>query len=71
MAWVTNDGEYNGSSLVLEFNYNDLTAGQWERLEQMADQDRYEYVKFILDGHNLNVCEIEMDNFGQEWGLDG
>lgn len=70
MAWVTNDGEYNGSSLVLEFNYNDLNQQQWENLENMADSDRYEYVKFILDGHNLNVCEIEMDNFGQEWGLE-
>jgi hypothetical protein len=69
MAWVTNDGEYNGSSLVIEFDYDSLTPQQWENLEEMADSHRYDYVRFILDGHNLNVCEIEMENFGQEWGL--
>jgi hypothetical protein len=70
MAWVTNDGEYNGASLVIEFDYDALTAQQWENLEEMADSDRYDYVRFILDGHNLNVCEIEMENFGREWGLE-
>lgn len=70
MAWVTNDGEYNGTSLVIEFDYNALTPQQWENLENMADSDRYDYVRFILDGHNLNVCEIEMENFGREWGLE-
>jgi hypothetical protein len=69
MAWVTNDGEYNGTSLVIEFDYDSLTPDQWGRLEEMSDSDRYDYVRFILDGHNLNVCEIEMENFGQEWGL--
>jgi hypothetical protein len=70
MAWVTNDGEYNGSSLVIEFDYDDLTPQQWENLENMSDSNRYDYVRFILDGHNLNVCEIEMEEFGQEWGLE-
>lgn len=69
MAWVTNDGEYNGTSLVIEFDYDDLTPDQWGRLEEMSDSNRYDYVRFILDGHNLNVCEIEMEEFGQEWGL--
>ncbi len=69
MAWVTNDGEYNGSSLVLEFNYNDLNAQQWENLENMSDVDRYEYVKAITDANDDLVREIEMDNFGEDWGL--
>jgi len=70
MAWVTNDGEYNGTSLVIEFDYDDLTPDQWTRLEEMSDSNRYDYVKAILDKHNLNVCEIEMEEFGVEYGLE-
>jgi hypothetical protein len=70
MAWVTNDGEYNGTSLVIEFDYDDLTPDQWSRLEEMSDSNRYDYVKAILDKHNLNVQEIEMEEFGVEYGLE-
>jgi hypothetical protein len=70
LAWVTNDGEYNGTSLVIEFDYDDLTPDQWGRLEEMSDSNRYDYVKAILDKHNLNVQEIEMEEFGVEYGLD-
>ena len=70
MAWVTNDGEYNGTSLVIEFDYDSLTPDQWTRLEEMSDSNRYDYVKAILDKHNLNVCEIEMEEFGVEYGLE-
>jgi hypothetical protein len=70
MAWVTNDGEYNGTSLVIEFDYDDLTPDQWGRLEEMSDSNRYDYVRAILDKHNLNVQEIEMEEFGVEYGLD-
>lgn len=64
MAWVTNDGEYNGSSLVLEFDYDDLTPEQWENLENMSDDSRYDYVEAILN-NNLNTASfIEEQNFG-------
>lgn len=69
MAWVTNDGEYNGSSVVLEFKFDDLTPNQWNNLEEMADVDRYEYVSAILAYNDDLVRSIEMDNFGEEWGL--
>lgn len=69
MAWVTNDGEYNGSSVVLEFKFDALTESQWSNLEEMADVDRYEYVSAILANNDELVRNIEMDNFGEEWGL--
>lgn len=69
MAWVTNDGEYNGSSVVLEFKFDQLTPNQWNNLEEMADVDRYEYVSAILANNDDLVRNIEMDNFGEEWGL--
>ena len=69
MAWVTNDGEYNGSSVVLEFKFDDLTQSQWLNLEEMSDVDRYEYVSAILANNDDLVRSIELDNFGEEWGL--
>lgn len=69
MAWVTNDGEYNGSSLVIEFDTDTLNDQQWSNLEEMADTDRYEYVEAILANDDDKVRHIELDNFGQEWGL--
>lgn len=69
MAWVTNDGEYNGSSVILEFKFDQLTPNQWHNLEEMSDVDRYEYVSAILANNDDLVRNIEMDNFGEEWGL--
>lgn len=67
-AWVATDGSYGGGE-PLVFDSNQLTDEQWERLTDMFDHDRYDYVKNILNGHDMNVREIEMDNFGEEWGL--
>lgn len=69
MAWVTNDGEYNGGSNIIEFDYHDLTQEQWTRLEEMADVDRLDYVEAILAEDDDKVRHIEMDNFGEEWGI--
>lgn len=64
MAWVTNDGEYNGGSEVLNFEFDDLTIEQWENLENMADSDRLPYVEAILANDEDAISFIEMNNFG-------
>jgi hypothetical protein len=69
MAWVTNDGEYNGSSVVLEFDFNALNEQQWSNLEDMSSMDRLDYVEAILAGDDDKVRHIELDNFTEEWGL--
>lgn len=69
MAWVTNDGEYNGSSSIIEFDYDYITPEQWENLENMADSDRFDYVQAILKENDETVRLIEFNNFGEEWGL--
>ncbi len=69
MAWVTNDGEYNGSSIVLEFDFNALNDQQWSNLEDMSSMDRLDYVEAILAGDDDKVRHIELDNFTEEWGL--
>lgn len=69
MAWVSTDGSYGGDDDIITFDGSKLTDMQWERLTDMADGDKYAYVKFIIEGHDMNVREIEMENFGEEWGL--
>jgi hypothetical protein len=69
MAWVTNDGEYNGSSVVLEFDFNALNEQQWSNLEDMSSMDRLDYVEAILAEDDDKVRHIELDNFTEEWGL--
>lgn len=69
MAWVTNDGEYNGTSVVLEFDFNALNEQQWSNLEDMSSMDRLDYVEAILAGDDDKVRHIELDNFTEEWGL--
>lgn len=69
MAWVTNDGEYNGSSVVLEFDFNALNEQQWSNLEDMSAMDRLDYVEAILAEDDDKVRHIELDNFTEEWGL--
>jgi hypothetical protein len=69
MAWVTNDGEYNGTSIVLEFDFNALNEQQWSNLEDMSSMDRLDYVEAILAEDDSKVRHIELDNFTEEWGL--
>ena len=61
MAWVTNDGEYNGSSDVLVFDYDQLTPEQWDNLENMSDSLRFEYVDAILCGRTTEVELLESE----------
>jgi hypothetical protein len=69
LAWVTNDGEYNGTSIVLEFDFNALNEQQWSNLEDMSSMDRLDYVEAILAEDDDKVRHIELDNFTEEWGL--
>lgn len=69
MAWVSSDGSYGGDDDIITFDGSKLTDMQWERLTDISDSDKYDYVKNILNGHDMNVREIEMENFGEEWGL--
>jgi hypothetical protein len=67
-AWVAADGSY-GDGEIIYFEPETLTDAQWERLTDMSDSDRILYVRAIMDDNNILVCEIEMENFGEEWGM--
>ena len=67
-AWVTEDGSY-GEGEIIYFEPETLTDAQWERLTDMSDNSRIKYVRAIMDFDDKAVREIEMDNFGEEWGM--
>ena len=68
MAFVSADGEYGQGVIVFEPTL--LNNNQWEMLTDMAARDRADYVAAILSRNNVAVCEIEMENFGEEFGLE-
>lgn len=67
-AWVTKDGEFGGGPIFF-IDSIALNIQQWDNLANMAASDRWDYVENILNVHDMNVREIEMENFGVEWGL--
>tara|TARA_B110000503_G_C6856213_1_gene292933 strand:+ start:69 stop:287 length:219 start_codon:yes stop_codon:yes gene_type:complete len=69
-AYVTADGSYGGEDILL-FDPDTLNDNQWEMLTDMADGDRIVYVHAIRNKDDVAVRAIEMDNFGEEFGLDG
>ena len=69
-AYVTEEGTYGGDKVFM-FESDSLNDNQWEMLTDMADTDRYLYVQAIIDSNDAAVRAIEMDNFGEEFGLEG
>jgi hypothetical protein len=67
-AWVTDDGSY-GVGAVITLNSFSLSDAQWDRVSELPDSARYEYVRLILEDDDFSVREIEKENFGEEWGL--
>ena len=47
-AYVTADGAYGVGDILL-FEETDLTERQWLRVDTMNDNDRYDYVKAIME----------------------
>jgi hypothetical protein len=60
-AWVAEYGEFGYNSQLVTFDSEALTEQQWDRLAELADYDRIEYVLAILDGDDLTEWENEDD----------
>lgn len=56
-AYVTEDGDYGESEDMLLFHSDALTKEQWTILSWVRGNDRYEYVKAILEGDLETVAE--------------
>jgi len=69
-SFVTEDGEYGSSDDLALFDRNDLTTEQWENLGEISDTDRIKYVQAILEKDDVLITKMELDNFGEHWGLD-
>ncbi len=56
IGWVTEDGSYGYGGIIL-VTENALTDDQWERVGNMRDNDRYDYVYAIMAGEPLDDWE--------------
>lgn len=59
-AYVTADGSF-GVGAVLLFDENALTDEQWDVVDTMSDNYRYEYIQAILKKDSETVRELEED----------
>ena len=55
-AWVSEDGSY-GTNAIVFFDIESITDEQMERLDEMNDSDKYDYVIAIFNGEDLSEWE--------------
>jgi hypothetical protein len=55
-AWVCDDGSF-GYGHVAHFDVNALDEDQWEVLENLGDNDKYDYVLAVLNNQDLSQWE--------------
>lgn len=56
MAYVSEYGNY-GEDEVIIFDRSELTSEQWSLLEQLGDNDKFDYVAAVLNGEDLTDWE--------------
>lgn len=59
-AFVTTDGAYGVGDVIL-FHEEQLTRRQWNFLDSVSDNYRYEYIQAILDKDWQTVNDLEDD----------
>lgn len=57
-AYVTADGTF-GVGDFLVFDESKLTSAQWEVVDMIGDNDRYEYIRAIIEGDSETIQELE------------
>lgn len=57
-AWISADGSYGVGDLMV-FHPDSLTEEQWGLMSNMRDNDRFDYVKAILEGDLVTVAQFE------------
>lgn len=67
-AWIAEDGSFGGGPIMF-IDQAHLSDEQWDNVANMSDNDRYKYAEAILNDDDFAVRKIEMDNFGEHWGL--
>lgn len=56
-AWVTDDGSWSQDTVVLTFHPDQLTAEQWQRLDELPDSQKLLYVEAVLNNADLSEWE--------------
>lgn len=64
-AWVDADGSYGIGEIIL-FDQDDITQKQWERLSNMRDNSKFDYIAAIMHGEDLSEWEEEEEEEDEE-----
>ena len=57
-AYVTADGTYGVGNIII-FNDNMLTEEQWDVVDNIGDNDRYDYITAVLNGNAKAIAYYE------------
>ena len=55
-AWVTEDGSY-GVGNVIHFQADALNEQQWDIVNNLSDNSRYDYIYAVLNNQDLSEWE--------------
>ena len=60
-GWVSDDGSYGYGSITV-FDPETLSDFQWQVLDELADSDKQNYVKAIIDSQDLSQWESDYES---------
>lgn len=56
--YVDADGQYGSAEGIVLFDHGQLTAEQWEAVDQLDGFDRIRYIEAVLDNDPLEMAYI-------------
>jgi hypothetical protein len=66
-GWVSADGSW-GIGEIAVFDENALTDDQWDKLDEMSDNDKFDYVVAVLNGNDPDLLG-ECDTCGETYDV--
>jgi hypothetical protein len=60
-GWVSADGSYGYGSITI-FDPESLSEFQWQVLDNLADSDKQEYIRAIIDSQDLSQWESDYES---------
>ena len=61
VGWVSADGSYGCGSITV-FDPETLTDFQWQVLDNLADSNKQDYIRAIIDSQDLSQWESDYES---------
>ena len=56
--YVDADGQYGSAWELVQFEHGQLTAEQWQTVEELDGYDRLRYIQAVIDNDPLEIAYI-------------